>query len=137
MALPAAGMRTPVDLASLSAALSPLPTENLVRSIFDRIRAQMDLAIDPADLLPEFHHHVAFMLNRMRYSLHVGDSLLPDQVRDAYPVAYRMATIARDAISERPDWSWTTMSWLWQQPTSRCSWSNTRASIKGPSGSRS
>ena len=100
LALPAAGMRTPVDLASLSAALSPLPTENLVSSIFDRIRAQMDLAIDPADLLPEFHHHVAFMLNRMRYSLHVGDSLLPDQVRDAYPVAYRMATIARDAISD-------------------------------------
>jgi len=101
LALPAAGMRTPVDLATLSRTLSPLPTEDLVRSIFDRIRREMDLAIDPADLLPEFHHHVAFMLNRMRYALHAGDSLMPEQVRQAYPVAYRMATIARDVISDQ------------------------------------
>ena len=101
LAVPAAGMRTPVDLATLSVSLTPLPTDELVRSIFDRIDAHLDLAIDPADLLPEFSHHVAFMLNRMRYSLHVGDTLLPDQVREAYPVAYRMATIARDVIAER------------------------------------
>lgn len=103
LALPAAGMRTPIDLASLPELLSPLPSEELIQAVFDRIRTEMDLDIDPAELLPEFSHHVAFMLNRMRYSLPIGGTLSPDQVRLEYPLAYRMAAIARDVIAERTD----------------------------------
>jgi lichenan operon transcriptional antiterminator len=100
LAIPAAGMRTPSDLEGMSGLPSPSASQALVRRIFARIAQTMDLQIDPEDLLAEFSHHVAFMINRMRYSLKVGDVATADQMRQQYPVAFRLATIARDVIGE-------------------------------------
>ena len=100
LAIPAAGMRTPSTLEGMAGLPSPSTSEALVRRIFERIARTMDLQIDPANLLAEFSHHVTFMINRMRYSLNVGDVAAANQMQQQYPVAFRLATIAQDVIHE-------------------------------------
>ncbi len=75
--------------------------EKLVNQIFERITTQLDLRIDPSALVTEFTHHVAFMLNRLRYSLSNGEPGAADQLAAAYPLAHRMSTVAAEVIAEQ------------------------------------
>ena len=62
----------------------------------------MDLGFDvePSELVVEFSHHVAYMINRLRYSLHVDRTVDEGELRGRFPVASRMAEVARNVIAE-------------------------------------
>jgi transcriptional antiterminator/mannitol/fructose-specific phosphotransferase system IIA component (Ntr-type) len=103
LALPAAGRRTPTtaDLLAVPSA-PPVDVDALVEHIFGRIRHSMDLGFDvePSELVVEFSHHIAYMINRLRYSLHVDRTVDEAELRGRFPVAIRMAEVARDVIAE-------------------------------------
>lgn len=100
LAIPAAGRRTPTNTAVLSGLGSPVSIEALVRRIFERIRSTMNVDFDPSELVVEFSHHIGFMISRMRYSLHVDKSVDDRELQSRFPVAHRMAEVAREVIAE-------------------------------------
>jgi len=102
LALPAAGRRTPTTADLLSGPSAPVDVDGLVERIFDRIRNSMNLGFDvePSDVVVEFSHHVGYMINRLRYSLHVERTVDESELRGRFPVASRMAEVARDVIAE-------------------------------------
>jgi len=73
LALPAAGRRTPTKTHVTTGSSTPVDVDALVERIFDRIRHSMNLGFDvePSEVVVEFSHHVGYMINRLRYSLHV------------------------------------------------------------------
>ncbi|MFZ0530651.1 MAG: PTS sugar transporter subunit IIA, partial [Propionicimonas sp.] len=64
------------------------------------IRDTMNVDVEPSDLVVEFSHHVAFMINRMRYSLHVDKTVDDHELRSRFPLASRMAEVAGEVIAE-------------------------------------
>ncbi|HMQ66146.1 MAG TPA: PRD domain-containing protein [Arachnia sp.] len=60
----------------------------------------MAIDLGGSDFLSEFTRHLAYLINRMRYRIWVDDSGVAD-IRDEYPVAYQMATVARRVLEER------------------------------------
>ncbi len=100
LAIPAAGRRTPTNADVLSGLGAPVSVEALMRRIFERVLETMSVDVEPSDLKVEFSHHLGFMINRMRYSLHVDKSVDDLELRERFPVAFRMAEIAREVIAE-------------------------------------
>ncbi|MDR0783682.1 MAG: PRD domain-containing protein [Propionibacteriaceae bacterium] len=98
LAIPLAGRRTPLSLDDLGGLVLSAHTRELVGRIFARIWSTMDIRLTPPTLMEQFSTHIAFAINRMRYGLPLADETVTHQVRGEYPVAYRMATIARDQI---------------------------------------
>lgn len=97
LALPVAGMHTPRDETRLARFPAPTEINNLVQSILDAISSEMDIRIPPTALLKEFVHHLTFMVNRLRFRVRGAERGTAD-LRDVYPVAFRMATIAARII---------------------------------------
>lgn len=102
LALPAAGRRTPTASDLPVGASTEVDEDVLVERIFARIRNTMDLGFDvqPSDLVVEFSQHMGYMINRLRYSLHVDRPVEEGELGDRFPVASRMAEVARDVIAE-------------------------------------
>lgn len=100
LALPAAGMRMIAGDAVQEAPSSVGAAQARVQRIFERIADEMDVHLAPTELVHEFSQHLTFLLNRMRYSLHLTTGSQPESLRERYPAAYRMATIAGEVIEE-------------------------------------
>ena len=100
LAMSVAGMRTPDSAHGRQ--LFPVDREipDLVDAIFKRIAEVMQIHLDADELVDEFAHHLAFMLNRMRFRVTIDEQPIHG-IRDQYPVAHRMAEISRDVIEER------------------------------------
>ena len=99
LALPIAGMRTPADERALQQFPLSAENEGLVQKILDEIGAEMDLHVPASGLLKEFVHHITFMQNRMKYHIYLKDLSLLD-IELEYPVAYRMARVAKRVIEQ-------------------------------------
>ncbi|MFZ1411996.1 MAG: PRD domain-containing protein [Micropruina sp.] len=97
LALPVAGMHTPHDDRRLARFPASDEISELVQLILDEISAEMDVRIPPTAMLKEFVHHLTFMVNRLRYRVRPPDRAASD-MRSAYPVAYRMASITSRLI---------------------------------------
>ncbi len=74
--------------------------EELVEGMLSAVRTEMAIDLGGSDLLSEFARHLAYLINRMRYRIWVDDSGVAD-IREEYPVAYQMATVARGVLEER------------------------------------
>ncbi len=72
----------------------------LVEGMLAAVHAEMAIDLGGSDFLNEFARHLAFLVNRMRYRIWVDDSGVAD-IREEYPVAYRMATVACRVVEER------------------------------------
>ena len=97
LALPVAGMHTPHEEGRLIRFPATAEISDLVQLILDEIAAEMDVRIPPTAMLKEFVHHLTFMVNRLRYGVRPPARAAAD-LRTAYPVAYRMATLASRLI---------------------------------------
>jgi mannitol/fructose-specific phosphotransferase system IIA component (Ntr-type) len=102
LALPVAGRRTPTTPDLIEGAGSPLDVGALVTTIFERIDTTMNVSLDLAssEVVSDFAKHVGYMINRLRYSLFVEGAVDLDELRERYPVASRMAQVAREVITE-------------------------------------
>lgn len=97
--LPVMGMRTPADAEKmrsiqLDPAMGPLQDK-----IFRQIRLEMDLQIEAPELKEEFLYHLMFMLNRLRFRVRLKSPMVTE-MREKYPLAWRMASVAARVIQE-------------------------------------
>lgn len=65
--------------------------------IFQQIRLEMDLWIEAPELKEEFLYHLMFMLNRLRFRVRLKSPMVTE-MREKYPLAWRMASIAAQVI---------------------------------------
>lgn len=100
LALPAAGMRLVGGDRPTGSWPTAAVARELVERILQSITDQMDVRLAPSELTHEFGQHLTFLLNRMRYGLHLAPDTHGARLRDEYPAAFRMATIA-GAVIER------------------------------------
>ncbi len=97
--LPVMGMRTPADVKEmrsirLDPAMGPLQDK-----IFRQIRLETDLRIEAPELKEEFLYHLMFMLNRLRFRVRLKSPMVTE-MREKYPLAWRMASIAARVVRE-------------------------------------
>ena len=102
LSLPIAGMRMTANEKGGHFIDISEEVAELVIAIMDRIAYEMNFHISPTDLLDEFVYHLNFMLNRLKYRFYIKNPMLQD-IQQKYPVAYKMAEVAKKVIEERMD----------------------------------
>lgn len=91
--LPVVGMRTPADVSEMRSIQLDPAMRSLQDKIFQQIRFEMDLRIEAPELREEFLYHLMFMLNRLRFRVRLK-SPMAAELREKYPLAWRMASVA-------------------------------------------
>ncbi|NOW07249.1 BglG family transcription antiterminator [Clostridium beijerinckii] len=103
LALPIIGMNTPTNIEGISPHVEITEeVSNLVNHILERIKYDMGLNITLDDILKDFVYHMAFLVNRLKYGVHIHNPIV-DEIRKKYKVAYKMAELARDVIEKSLD----------------------------------
>ncbi len=102
LSLPIAGMRTPMNREGQQAPEISEEVAELVVEILNRIAEDMNFHISPTDLLDDFVYHINFMLNRLKYRFYIRNYALAE-IREKFPLAYRMAELARKVIEEETE----------------------------------
>jgi len=101
LTLPIAGMRTPTNTEEISQHIQITEEVlNLVSDIIERIREKMGLNITIDDMLEDFIYHMGFLVNRLKYGVHIDNPML-DDIKNKYKVAYKMAELAKEVIEEK------------------------------------
>src|SRR5471030_1571759 len=59
----------------------------------------MGLNIKLDDILEGFIYHMAFLVNRLKYGVHIYNPIV-DDIKEKYKVAYKMAELAKDVIEK-------------------------------------
>lgn len=97
--LPLVGMRTPTDFGKAYEIELDEQTAPLLEKIFDEISERLDINLDKEAFAEELAYHLMFMVNRIRFGIPLSNPLLAD-IRQKYPLAYRMAEIAGEIIEK-------------------------------------
>ena len=97
--LPLIGMRTPADVEEMRSIQLDPAMGSLQDKIFRQIRLEMDLRIEAPELKEEFLYHLMFMLNRLRFRVRLKSPMVTE-MREKYPLAWRMASVAARVIRE-------------------------------------
>ena len=100
LTLPVAGLGTRVGGGQTGQAEVDGELDALVDGMLSAVRTEMAIDLGGSDFLSEFARHLAYLINRMRYRIWVDDSGVAD-IREEYPVAYQMATVAQRVLEER------------------------------------
>ena len=95
--LPVIGMRTPADVQNMQAIALDENMRALGNKLFEQIRRELDIRIENPDAIEEFLYHLMFMLNRLKFNVRTKSPLL-EELREKYPLAWRMADIASKVI---------------------------------------
>ena len=97
--LPVVGMRTPADAEAMRSIQLDTAMGPLQAKIFRQIRLEMDLRIEAPELKEEFLYHLMFMLNRLRFRVRLKSPMVTE-MREKYPLAWQMASIAARVVQE-------------------------------------
>ena len=95
--LPIIGMRTPADVQNMQSIELDSAMVELGEKVFEQIRQELDIRIERPEAIEEFLYHLMFMLNRLRFNVRLK-SPITDELREKYPLAWRMADIAARVI---------------------------------------
>lgn len=100
LALPIIGMNTPTNIEGISSHVEITEeVSDLITKILERIEDEMGLNITLNDILKDFIYHMAFLVNRLKYGVHIHNPIV-DEIKKKYKVAYKMAELARDVIEK-------------------------------------
>lgn len=98
LALPIIGMNTPTNIEGISPHVEITEeVSDLITKILERIEEEMGLNITLNDILIDFIYHMAFLVNRLKYGVHIHNPIV-DEIKMKYKVAYKMAELARSVI---------------------------------------
>lgn len=95
--LPIIGMRTPADVQNMQAIELDESMKALGEKLFGQIRRELDIRIENPEAIDEFLYHLMFMLNRLKFNVRTKSPML-EELREKYPLAWRMADIASRVI---------------------------------------
>lgn len=95
--LPIIGMRTPADVLDMRS----IELDEAIRTLKDKVFRQIELELNIQMTSPEFEeeflYHLMFMINRLRFHVRLKSAMLTE-LREKYPLAWRMAGIAARVV---------------------------------------
>lgn len=97
--LPIIGMRTPADSKNMYSIELDEKIRPLLQKIVEQIRQELNISIDTHEFTEKFMYHIMFMINRLRYNVHIDNPMFED-IHHKYPLAFKMAEIAARVIAE-------------------------------------
>lgn len=97
--LPIIGMRTPADSKNMYSIELDEKIRPLLQKIVEQIRQELNILIDTHEFTEKFMYHIMFMINRLRYNVHIDNPMFED-IHYKYPLAFKMAEIATRVIEE-------------------------------------
>ncbi|MDE7242612.1 MAG: PTS sugar transporter subunit IIA [Oscillospiraceae bacterium] len=97
--LPIVGMRTPSDVLDMRAIELDWSMQALKDKVFRQIQMELNIQLADPEFEEEFLYHLMFMLNRLRFHVRLRSAMLTE-LREKYPLAWRMAGIAARVIQE-------------------------------------
>jgi lichenan operon transcriptional antiterminator len=97
--IPIAGRRTPTNNQTMADITITEDIINLLDLIIEQLGFDKDIIVENETLFKDFQYHLTFMLNRLMFTIRIKNPLLAD-VKEKYPVAYKMAEIAGQVIEK-------------------------------------
>ena len=98
--MPIAGRRTPTNNRTMANITITDDINNLLEMIVERVGFNKEIIKENESFFKDLKYHLTFMLNRLIFGLRSKNPLL-DDVKDKYPVAYKMAEIAGQVIERK------------------------------------
>jgi lichenan operon transcriptional antiterminator len=95
--IPIAGRRTPTNNRTVADITITEDIKNLLDLIIDHLGFDRDIILENESFFKDLQYHLTFMLNRLMFNIRIKNPLLAD-VKEKYPVAYKMAEIAGQVI---------------------------------------
>lgn len=100
--LPIIGMRTPADSKNMYSIELDEKIRPLLLKIVEQIRQELNISIDTHEFTEKFMYHLMFMINRLRYNVHIDNPMFED-IHYKYPLAFKMAEIAARVIGKESE----------------------------------
>jgi lichenan operon transcriptional antiterminator len=100
--IPIAGRRTPTNNRTLADVSVTEDVKKLLESIVEQIGFNKGIILENEDFFKDLQYHLTFMLNRVLFGIRLKNPLIAD-VKEKYPVAFKMANIAGDVIKSKYD----------------------------------
>lgn len=95
--LPIIGMRTPADIEGIKMLPLDDSIRKLMQEIIHQISIEMEINIGNSEFSEEFLYHLMFMVNRLRFGVHLTNPMLID-IQEKYRLAYQMGKIAARVV---------------------------------------
>lgn len=95
--LPIAGRRTPTNNRTMAEISITEDIKNLLYKIIEQVGFDKKVISDHEIFFMDLQYHLTFMINRLMFNLRLKNPLLAD-VKEKYPVAFKMAEIAGQVI---------------------------------------
>lgn len=100
--IPIAGRRTPTNNRTLADVSVTEDVKRLLELIVEQIGFNKGIIQENEDFFKDLQFHLTFMLNRILFGIRLKNPLIAD-VKEKYPVAFKMANIAGDVIKSKYD----------------------------------
>ncbi|MDR4950020.1 BglG family transcription antiterminator [Neobacillus cucumis] len=95
--LPIAGRRTPTNNRTMADVTVTEDVKNLLEKIMEAVGFEKGIFLENKEFFEDLQYHLTFMLNRLMFGMRITNPLLMD-VKEKYPVAFKMAEIAGNVI---------------------------------------
>ncbi|MFC0273272.1 BglG family transcription antiterminator [Metabacillus herbersteinensis] len=100
--IPIAGRRTPTNNRTMAEITVTEDVKRLLETIVEQVGFHKGVIQENELFFKDLQYHLTFMLNRLLFDLRLKNPLLAD-VKEKYPVAYKMAEIAGQVIESKYD----------------------------------
>lgn len=97
--IPIVGRRTPTNTRSMADITITEDIKNLLNLIMEQLGFEKGIISENEPFFKDLQYHLTFMLNRLMFNIRIINPLLAD-VKEKYPVAYKMAEIAGQVIEK-------------------------------------
>jgi lichenan operon transcriptional antiterminator len=95
--IPIAGRRTPTNNRTLADVTVTEEIQNLLDTIIEQVGFDKDIIQENETFFRDLQYHLTFMLNRLMFNVRIKNPLIAE-VKEKYPVAFRMSEIAGRVI---------------------------------------
>ncbi|GAE93065.1 sorbitol operon transcription regulator [Gracilibacillus boraciitolerans JCM 21714] len=102
LTIPIAGRRTPANNRTMADISIPDEIKELQEQIVENIGFNKNVIKENHSFFTDLQYHLTFMLNRLMFGLRIENPMLAD-LKEKYPVAFRMAKIAGEVIENKYD----------------------------------
>lgn len=102
LTIPIAGRRTPTNNRSISDITITDDIKTLLDLMMEQLGFDREIILQNEAFFKDLQYHLTFMLNRLMFGLRIKNALLAD-VKEKYPVAFKMAELAGQVIEKEYD----------------------------------
>ncbi|WP_040978404.1 BglG family transcription antiterminator [Oceanobacillus jeddahense] len=100
--IPIATRRTPTRTSSMIDIQITPKVQKILDIIMEKMSYELNIVLDNEEFLHDFTYHMTLMLNRIIFGIHIKNPII-NEVKQKYPLSYKMAEITGKAIEEEFD----------------------------------